>query len=211
VRKAKAAETESALKEAARRQFAERGYLNTKITDITAAADRATGSFYQHFASKEELLQALLADMHGQAGKAFDDTDHPPHDLTDPAQLREHLAVAWGVMRDNRPVMNALFESAMAAGPSSGALWDRLAADTSILRKHLEYLQEQGHDLPGAPSLIAAAMGGMLSMLAYALLPADPGTSAGGPGYSDPQVLDTLTGLLLHGLADPAHRPPSPQ
>ena len=151
VRKAKAAETEAALKAAALRQFAERGYLNTKITDITAAADRATGSFYQHFASKEDLLQALLADMHEQAGQAFDADDHPPHDLTDPAQLREHLAAAWGVMRDNRPVMTALFESAMAAGPSSGALWERLAADTSMLRQHLEYLRAQGHALPGDP------------------------------------------------------------
>jgi AcrR family transcriptional regulator len=211
VRKAKAAETEAALKEAARRQFAERGYLNTKITDITAAADRATGSFYQHFASKEELLQALLADMHRQAGKVFDDADHPPHDLTDPAQLREHLAVAWGVMRDNRSVMNALFESAMAAGPASGALWERLAADTSMLRKHLEYLQEQRLALPGDPTLIAAAMGGMLSMLAYALLPADPGTSSGGPGYSDTQILDAVTSLLLHGLAGPPGRTSSPQ
>ena len=138
--------------------------------------------------------------MHGQAGEAFDDAGHPPHDLTDPAQLREHLAVAWGVMRDNRPVMNALFESAMAAGPASGALWERLAADTSMLRKHLEYLQEQGHALPGDPSLIAAAMGGMLSMLAYALLPARPGASSGGTGYSDTQILDALTSLLLHGL-----------
>jgi AcrR family transcriptional regulator len=205
VRKARAAETEEALKAAALRQFAERGYLNTKITDITAAADRATGSFYQHFASKEDLLQALLADMHAQGGSIFDDDDgHPPHDLTDPAQLRQHLAAAWGVMRDNRPVMTALFESAMATGPASGALWERLAADTGMLRHHLEYLQTRGDALPGDPTLIAAAIGGMLSMLAYALLPADPETRASrGPGYSDSQILDTLTRLLLHGLAAP--------
>jgi AcrR family transcriptional regulator len=210
VRKARAAQTEAALKAAARREFAKRGYLNTKITDITAAADRATGSFYQHFASKEDLLQALLADMHGQAGQAFDDGDQPPHDLTDPAQLREHLAVAWGVMRDNRPVMTALFESAMAAGPASGALWERLAADTTMLREHLEYVRDQGHALPGDPALIAAAIGGMLSMLAYALLPAAPdGAGPGGPGYSDTQILDTLASLLLHGLAGTAARPPS--
>jgi AcrR family transcriptional regulator len=205
VRKAKAAETEEALKAAALREFAERGYLNTKITDITAAADRATGSFYQHFASKEDLLQALLADMRAQAGSAFDDGGHPPHDLTDPAQLREHLAAAWGVMRDNRPVMTALFESAMAAGPASGELWKRLADDTSMLRDHLEYLQARGDALPGDPTLVAAAIGGMLSMLAYALLPADPADSAvrGGPGYSDTQILGTLTNLLLRGLAAP--------
>ena len=110
VRKARAAETEAALKEAARRQFAEHGYLNTKITDITTAAGRATGSFYEHFASKEDLLQTLLDDLHAQASGQFDSSEHPPHDLADPVQLREHVAVAWGVMRDNRPVINALFE-----------------------------------------------------------------------------------------------------
>jgi AcrR family transcriptional regulator len=203
VRKIRAAETEAALKAAARRLFAERGYLNTKITDITAAASRATGSFYQHFASKEDLLQALLADMHGEAGQAFDDGGHPPHDLTDPGQLRAHLAVAWHVMRGNRPVMSALFESAMAAGPATGALWERLAADTVMLREHLTYLSSQGRALPGDPVLVAAAMGGMLSMLAYALLPVDPDGpgSPDGPGYPDEEIIDTVTELLLHGLA----------
>jgi AcrR family transcriptional regulator len=202
-RKARAAQTEAALKAAAQRQFAGRGYLNTKITDITAAAGRAAGSFYQHFTSKEDLLQALLADMHAQAGRAFDD-DGPAHDLTDPVQLRQHLAAAWAVMRDYRPVMTALFESALAAGPASGELWARLTADTVMLREHLQYLQEQGHALPGDPVLIAAAMGGMLSMLAYALIPAGPDApGADRPGYPDSQVLDTVTSLLLHGLAGP--------
>ena len=221
VRKIRAAETEAALKEAARRLFADRGYLNTKITDITAAAGRATGSFYEHFASKEDLLRVLLADMHEQAGSQFDSAEHPPHDLTDPGQLRDHLAVAWNVMRANRSVMSALFESAMAAGPASGALWQRLTEDTVMLREHLEYLRGRGHQLPGDPTLIAAAMGGMLSMLAYALLPLeplhpDPSHPESGhpepdrlqsvsptPSYSEPDVIDGVTSLLLYGLAGP--------
>jgi AcrR family transcriptional regulator len=210
-RKIRAAETEAALKEAARRLFADRGYLNTKITDITAAAGRATGSFYEHFASKEDLLRTLLADMHQQAGSQFDAAEHPPHDLTDPGQLRDHLAVAWSVMRANRSVMSALFESAMAAGPASGALWERLTEDTVMLREHLEYLRCRGHQLPGDPTLIAAAMGGMLSMLAYALLPLEPGrpepdrpqTARPRPSYSQPDVIDGVTNLLLYGLAGP--------
>jgi hypothetical protein len=112
-------------------------------------------------------------------------------------------------MRDNRPVQAALFESAIATGPASGVLWDQLAGGTSVLRDHLEYLRVTGHQLPGDPVLVAAAMGAMLSLLAYALPPAEPSPgpepgqqdSSPAPAYSDPDVIDTLTRLLLHGLA----------
>jgi AcrR family transcriptional regulator len=202
VRKAKAADTEAALKDAARRQFLEHGYQNTKITDITAAAGRATGSFYEHFASKEALLQALLADMREQASADIGQQDHPPdHDLTDRDQLRAHLAVAWHLMRHNLPVLAALQESAISAGLGSGRAWALLAGETGMLREHLEYLRDRGHALPGEPALVGAAMGGMVSMLAHALLPlADP-------PYSDDEILDTLTALLLHGLSPDPARP----
>jgi hypothetical protein len=137
----------------------------------------------------EVSQRRLLADMHGEAHDLAG-PEHPPHDLTDRDQLRHHLAVAWRLMRDNRPVTVALFESAIAAGPASGEAWRRLAEDTEILRDHLEDLRRQGRPLPGDPTLVAAAMGGMLSMLAYAQ-----------PGRSDDEVIDTLTDLLLHGLA----------
>ncbi|MFI7446007.1 TetR/AcrR family transcriptional regulator [Nonomuraea sp. NPDC049714] len=200
VRKARAAETEAALKEAARRQFVERGYLNTKISDITAAAGRATGSFYDHFTGKEDLLRALLADMRDQ-GHDLAAPEHPAHDLTDRDQLRQHLAVAWRVMRDNRPVTIALFESAIAAGPGSGDFWRRLVEETEVFRDHLAHLERREHPLPGDPTLVGVAIGGMLSMLAYALLADAPDSR-----LADDEVIDTLTDLLLYGLAgrDPA-------
>jgi AcrR family transcriptional regulator len=195
VRKAQAAETATALKDAARQLFVERGYLNTKITDITRVAGRATGSFYEHFGSKEDLLAALLSDLRQQASDEMRAAAHPAgHDLTDREQLRAHLAAAWHTMRDNLPVVLALNEAAVAAGPASGQWWQRLITDTEVLREHLEQLRDRGHPLPGEPELVAAAMGGMLGTLAYALLPAGPDY------YSDDQVIDTVTGLLLTGL-----------
>ena len=65
-----AAQTRAALKEAGRQVFARSGgYLDARVTDIAAEAGRSVGSFYKHFAGKEELLEELLADWIAQAGE----------------------------------------------------------------------------------------------------------------------------------------------
>ncbi|GIH08260.1 TetR family transcriptional regulator [Rhizocola hellebori] len=202
-RKAQAAETRAALLAAARRVFSERGYLNTKITDVTAAAGRSTGSFYEHFADKEQLLQAMIAEMEASADAHLAQHDHPnDHDLTDRAQLREHIAIAWTVMREHRPVTVAQFQSMIAADPGSGRAWQSLLEQTTTLREHLEYSRAQGHPLPGEPQLIAAAIGAMLGMLGYA-------TPATVQPKDDDRIVDALTDLLHSGLTGP--RQTSPQ
>jgi len=56
------ARTRAALLAAGRELFAAHGFQATTIAEIADRADIAIGSFYNYFATKDELLDALLAD-----------------------------------------------------------------------------------------------------------------------------------------------------
>src|SRR4051812_32421422 len=65
--------TRDRILQVARRLFAERGYRGTSVGDIEAAAGLAprAGGFYKHFASKEAVLRAVMAE-HAVEVDAFD-------------------------------------------------------------------------------------------------------------------------------------------
>ena len=139
-RQAKAAGTEAALKQAAREVFAERGYLNTKITDITAAAGRATGSFYNHFAGKEELLEALLTDMLAEADDVvLDDAEHSA-DFSDRAAIRWHVAMFWRFYQQHLPEMVALKQASMVDPALGSRLQQIMADDDAHMVEHFAHL-----------------------------------------------------------------------
>jgi AcrR family transcriptional regulator len=54
--------TRSQLTAATRALIAEKGVAGLRINEITERADVALGSFYNHFASKEEIVEAVVAD-----------------------------------------------------------------------------------------------------------------------------------------------------
>lgn len=81
-----------ALVDAAAKLFAERGYEETSIGDLSAATGLAAGGIYHYTASKEDLLIAIcdeLLDPLLEQARAIAAADAPPDD-----QLRELLR-AW--------------------------------------------------------------------------------------------------------------------
>jgi AcrR family transcriptional regulator len=64
--------TRAALIRSARYIFERDGFVEARITDITAAANAATGSFYSYFSSKEEIFEAVIDKVSDEEGL------HPP-------------------------------------------------------------------------------------------------------------------------------------
>ena len=192
-RKEQAAGTEAALKQAAREVFADRGYLNTKITDITAAAGRATGSFYNHFAGKEELLEALLKDLLVEADEAvFVDLTHEA-DFRKIESIRWHVAAFWTFYKAHIPEMVALKQAAMVDPALGRRLQQIMADDDAHMIDHLAHLPAPQPD----PMFHISAMNALLEGFAYTWLVANP---ANGQTIPDQTAIDLLTNLLHHGL-----------
>src|ERR1700744_4636302 len=55
----KGRQTRTAIEQAARKLFAERGFHGTTLADITSAAGKSPAVFYRYFDDKEDLLASL--------------------------------------------------------------------------------------------------------------------------------------------------------
>jgi AcrR family transcriptional regulator len=78
------ARTRARLIEAARLLFSRQGVDATRINEITEEADVGFGSFYNHFASKDEIVEAVLAETVEAQGAAVEALTRG---LDDPAEV----------------------------------------------------------------------------------------------------------------------------
>jgi AcrR family transcriptional regulator len=196
-RKEKAAETEAELKAAARRVFARKGYLNTKITDITAEAGRAAGSFYNHFAGKEELLEALLADIAASGDESAEREDHLT-DFSDPAAVRWHIMRYWEFYKEHAPTMQALRQAAMVNDAFGRLLANFGATQAADLDSHLAHVTAAGLRLPARIDLSIAMMYQLVDNFAqmWLLEPAP----AGWTPPTDEEAIEALTRFVYRGF-----------
>jgi AcrR family transcriptional regulator len=78
------ANTRQSLLDAARRLFAAHGVDNTRINEITDEADVGFGTFYNHFESKDAIVEAVLREAITAQGEAVDVLTR---ELDDPADI----------------------------------------------------------------------------------------------------------------------------
>lgn len=58
----KSLQTQQELLDSAKKLFARKGFVATTVAEITAEAGYAKGSFYRHWASKDEIMLRIIAD-----------------------------------------------------------------------------------------------------------------------------------------------------
>jgi AcrR family transcriptional regulator len=113
-------QTRRKLLDAAKVLFARKGFDATRIQEITDEADVGFGSFYNHFESKEALIEAVLSETVAAEAAAI---DRLTATLTDPAEI---IAAA-----------HRFFVRRAQADPDWGRLLVRLDLSHNILRTTL--------------------------------------------------------------------------
>lgn len=190
---ARGVRTRAALVAAARVVFERDGYLEARLTDITAEANCSTGSFYTYFSSKEEVFQAVL--------------EAAQHDMLHPGfpRLDEEQASPAAVIRaSNRAYLEAykrnaklmlILEQVAVIDPKFREV--RRARGRVFVQRNarsIKRLQEQGLVDPDIDPLMAAsALSGMVSRLAYNVF-------CLGDKASMKQMVDTTTRLWINAL-----------
>ncbi|MEV0291998.1 TetR/AcrR family transcriptional regulator [Nocardia sp. NPDC050710] len=164
---ARGVRTRAALVAAARAVFERDGYLEARLSDVAAEAKCSTGSFYTYFASKEEVLHAVL-DL-AQSELLHPGMPRLGDDEASPAAVIEASNRAYfEAYKRNAKLMNILDQVA-AIDPKFRELRRRRSrAFCDRNARSLAQLQERGLADPELnPHQAARALSGMVGRMAY--------------------------------------------
>jgi AcrR family transcriptional regulator len=150
--------TRRAVLAAARASFGSKGYAQTSVDEIAAAARVTKGAVYHHFAGKEALFRAVWAEVEAEAtGRAASaaDTDAPPIDQM-VAVVNAYLDVALD---------EEVRRITLVDGPAVLGLEPEGPADQQpghvALRAFIASAIERGHMVDLDPDVLAHLVGGV--------------------------------------------------
>ena len=189
-RSARGNRTREALLRGAREVFERDGFVDTKITAITAAAGVAAGSFYTHFDSKDAIFEAVIGEIH-------EDTLHPGVEVDgdDPLASIEATNRAYVDAYERDARLLALMDQVALVDPHFAEVRrDRARALAKRNASAIRRWQKQGRADPKLdPIATAHALNAMTSRLANSVF-------VQGIDIDRKTLLDTLTRLWANAL-----------
>ena len=121
--------------EAAAAEFAARGFGNTSLRQLMAAANVSTTAFYARYRSKEAVLIALVEQMMGELFAEGAAALAAARDVE--AGIEAGLGVLVSVLRRHRQVVALALTEGAAIAEVSEALGDALAALAGLLASRI--------------------------------------------------------------------------
>src|SRR5208282_3291081 len=109
--------------------FAERGYLETTVEDITEAADVGKGTFFNYFRTKEHVLATFGAERLASIERALERAKKGP---VLPV-LRELAADLAGQYTENAALLRAIYAAHASCAPVRAELHKRLQIGRRLL------------------------------------------------------------------------------
>jgi AcrR family transcriptional regulator len=180
--------TRRELLAAATRVLAAKGFHDTKISDIAAAADVGVGTFYLHFPDKETLFDAVVDDTVVRLKATVDAARAHAADARD--EMLAANAAFFRFAQENREVFKIVFGHAAAYNDLIRRAQALFIAD---LENTVRAGIARGLFTPLEPALVAQAVVGMATQMiswwtANESVPIET-------------LIETTTTLALHGIA----------
>lgn len=186
--------TRAALVDAARCVFEEVGYLDARLSDITARAGCSTGTFYTYFRGKDEVMTAVLQQLEEDMLEASG--HRTGWDGVSPVTLiRSNNRAYLEAYQRNAMLMRCLEQVAVIDPEFQRQRMSRARRFVSRNANLIRQLQRDGLADPELdPDLTARALSAMVSRLAFT-------TYVFGDEVPLDDLVDVATRLWANGLA----------
>ncbi|MDL9938885.1 TetR/AcrR family transcriptional regulator [Gordonia sp. ABSL1-1] len=186
--------TEAAFHQAARKVFAEKGFLNAKISDIAAEAGRSAGSFYNYYDNKQQLLEALLETF------SDDVLNRAKQRLTaDPRKnVEEAVRAYFDTYREYLPEMIGVFQLSMTDEQFARWWRERRADGIDGVLRVVRSVEKEGTQVDLDHGVFASAIVSMMESFCWSWYGA--GGDIGVPAEDDELAIHTLSEIFARGL-----------
>jgi AcrR family transcriptional regulator len=188
----RAQRTREKLVRAAAVVFPRMTFLSTRITDITSEAGTASGSFYNYFSSKEEILHAVISEVNE---RMFDRASPSvPSGASPMEKIRAETSAYVAAYRADAPMLAILEQVATFSPEFTEMRRETRQKFRSRIERRIVRWQTEGLVAPQLPARYAAgALASMVSNFCYMWLVV-------GEEYEEYEVVDTLSMMWAQSL-----------